>query len=243
MTQNLYESLGGSDEIISLILRGEPGSGKTWKAAHFPNPVFFNFDRNLSCLRKLPDEIKSHVRVVDPYLDANGKKVAGEKVWDNFYVKLARVVEEPGLATIVFDSLTTMGDCLLDKVVGTSSPAKQPEIQHYGAFVRWMKGLGEQVIQASDRDKIFIFTAHEEVSGEGVNARLILSMPTKMKESFPLYFTDMWRCDVRLRGAKQEYIVRTVPGAQFKCKCSLTVPNEFVWDDEWKSIVAQVNPA
>jgi len=235
---NLYDELTDQNTVVSLLLKGPPGSGKTWKAAHFPNPVIFNFDGNLSCLRKLSPERRKALRIVNPRSDLSGNPVPKIKTWDTFIAKLERVLAEPGKATVIFDSLTTLADALCDKILGTDSPAKRMEIQHFGDFSRYMKWLGEDVLCASDRDKVFIFCGHEAETSDG---RLSLNLPTRIKDSFPLYFTDCWRTYVKTSiSGDPDYRVRTIPGPNFECKRSLDVPKDFSWDQEGEKVIKLV---
>ena len=228
---------------ITLMLKGAPGSGKTWKAAHFPSPVIFNFDNNLSGLRKLPTEVRELVRIVNPRLDKKGKEVKGQMVFDNFVSQLDEVAEDESVQTIIIDSLTTLAEVLIDKCVGSSNPATKVQIQHYGDFTRYLKWLAETLLCAKDLDKNIIWIAHEQMIRDELTQTIVytLNIVTKIKDNLDLYFSDCWRCFTKIKGSEAQYWVRVLPGSNFTAKCSLDLPSEFVWDDEAKKILSQLS--
>jgi len=225
-------------------LKGPSGAGKTTKAAQFPRPVFFNFDNNLAGLNKLPPDIKKGIKIVQPKMDlVSGAVLPGPKVWDNFIKQLDRVAADKGVGTIVLDSITTMVESLFDKLLGTEDPAKRVEIQQWGDFQRYLKYLGEEVLCASDLDKHVIFIAHEQLERDEATQSFTytLAIGGKMRTTFDLYFSDVWRCFTKLKGTDLEYWVRTVAGNNFTAKNSFSgLPNEFKWEDKRDEILKQL---
>lgn len=240
----MYQTLEAASKFRTLLLKGPSGAGKTFKAAQFPSPVFFNFDNNLSGLKKLPDEVKKTIKVVQPRLDVEkNTPVAGPKVWDNFIKQLAVVGEDASVKTIIVDSITTMAEALFDKLLGTSDPAKRMEIQMWGDFQRYLKFLGDEVLCASDLDKHVIFIAHEQMERDENTQSVVLTLSIggKMRTTFDLYFSDVWRCFTKLKGLETEYWVRTTAGANFTAKTSFTgLPAEFKWEDQKDAILKQL---
>jgi hypothetical protein len=239
-----YESLPEPTKTpITLLLKGLSGAGKTWKAAHFPAPlVLFNFDNNLSGLRKLSPEIREGIRIVNPRKDRFGKQLDGTKVFDNFVRQLEKVVADEDIKTVVIDSLTTLAEVLIDKCVGSSQPSTKVQIQHYGDFSRYLKWLAENLLCAEDLDKNIIWIAHEQIMRDELTQEVIytLNLVTKIKDNLDLYFSDCWRCITKQRGGEVEYMVRVLPGNNFKAKCSLDLPKEFVWDKEAPNVLKQL---
>ncbi|NJO48330.1 MAG: AAA family ATPase [Leptolyngbyaceae cyanobacterium RM2_2_4] len=229
-----YTDLAKLKPFRTILLKGSPGSGKTYKAGHFPNPVFFDFDHNLHGLNMLPPEIKSKVRIVDPAMKAN-VKLKGTQVWDNFIDQLGQVASDPSVNTIVIDSLTTLQEFLLDKILGSSVPSTAVQIQHWGAMVRYWKHFAEEVLCNPTLDKHVIICAHEriledETSGVKV-LRFALNLGGSMKDSFDLYFSDVWRTYVDVsKSGSPKYMVATEPNKSYTAKRSLEMPPTFEWD-------------
>lgn len=246
-----YQTLDETLKPVTLLLKGDSGSGKTWKAAHFPKPVFFNFDNNLSGLRKLPDEIRKQVKIIDPRKDEKGAVVPGIKVWENFIKQLAIVGADKEVKTIVLDSLTTMAEVLMDKILGSDSPDKKVEIQHWGDNWRYFKWLGENLLCATDLDKHVIWIAHEQIKeymdAKGVSVRppkYFLSLGGKAKSDLDLFFTDVWRTYTKKQSAMpygNEHWIRSVSDEYHTAKSSLVLPPDFEWDKQRDSILKQLD--
>lgn len=235
---------------VTLLLKGDSGSGKTWKAAHFPNPVFFNFDNNLSGLRNLPAELRKTIRIENPRLDKDGKAVKEIEVWNNFVKQLEVIGADKSVQTIVIDSLTTMAEVLMDKVLKSADPATRVEIQHWGDIWRYFKWLGEELLCAADLDKHVIWIAHETikeyVDAKGATIRppkYLLSLGGKAKSDLDLFFTDVWRTYTKTASTAPygvEHWIRCLPTDYHTAKKSLVLPPDFKWDDQKESILKQL---
>jgi hypothetical protein len=242
----MYQTLESASKFRTVLLKGPSGSGKTTKAAQFPAPVFFNFDNNLTGLNKLPENVRKGIRIVQPKISTVGTvhtAIPGPKVWDNFIKQLEFVSADPTVKTIVLDSITTMVESLFDKLLGTEDPAKRIEIQQWGDFQRYLKYLGEEVLCASDLDKHVIFIAHEQLERDEATQSftLTLAIGGKMRTTFDLYFSDVWRTYTKTKGTEIEYWMRIVAGNNFTAKNSLVgIPNEFKWEDQRDAILKQL---
>ena len=243
---SIYHTLEQTKQPITLLLKGPPGTGKTTKAAQFPKPCFFNFDNNLAGLRKLPIEVQKNLLIVNPQIDVKtGKELNSEKMWDNFIVQVEQVMEDKNIRTVVFDSLTTLGERLMDKVVGTSNPTVQITQKHWGDFGKYLKWLADEILCNPALDKNIIFIAHEQSERDDASGRVFfnLSIGGKMKSNFDLYFTDSWRCYCNFTvGNPTDYRVRVAGTNQFSAKCSLSdLPEDFSWKDQQESILKQIS--
>lgn len=245
----MYTTITPNDAPIrKVLLKGGPGTGKTVKAVQFPKPVLFSFDNNLASISLLDKDIVSNLRIVNPYLDLAGKEIPKTKIWDNFVVLLEKVLADATVRTIILDSLTTFSSRLMDKVLGTDSPTKAPQIQDWGTYHRYMKWLGDELLSNPALDKNVVVIAHElrqEEENKVDNTKSItytLNMGGSIKDSFDLYFTDCWRTYVRQGiSGPPEFRVRTQPTNQFNAKTTLVgVPNDFIWDTEKTKILAQI---
>lgn len=233
----------------TLLLKGSSGTGKTYKAAHFPRPVFIDFDHNLSGLRNLPEELRKEIRIVDPQvsIDKDGKatRLKGRQVYDNFINLLGKVCEDETVGTIVVDSLTTLQEFLVDKILADESPMKQMQLQNWGTLQRYWKALAEELLCNPLLDKHVIFIAHERtVEDDTSGAKVLkygLNMMGSIREAFDLYFSDCWRLSMDYSDrAGARYIVSTQGTGMFTAKNSLGLPAQFVWEKELETILKQL---
>ena len=240
---NTYETIDSVAKPVTLLLKGDSGTGKTFKAAQFPEPVLFNFDNNLSGLRKLPDEIRKKIRVKDPRKSKAGTQLKDIDVWKNYTEQLEEVGQDSSVGTIINDSLTTLAEILMDKIVKTDDPSKAVEIQHWGEFNRYIKWLGEHLLCANDLDKHVIFLAHESLLIDKITGKTkyLLAVGGQSKSNFDLYFTDVWRSYTKpAKDGSVEYWVRSLPTEYHTAKSSLVLPPDFRWDEEKPSIMKQL---
>lgn len=235
----MYINLEEVRKPVTILLKGPNGSGKTTLLAQLPDVVIFNFDNNLSGLMKLAPEVRKRVRVIQPKLDDEGKPVPNAAVWDRFVKSLEKVLADKSVKTIGIDSMTTLTECLFDKILGTGEPSKKIELQHWNDIQRYLKWLGEDVLCANDLDKNIVFLAHEEpvMDSSGAINQLVLSFGgKKLKTSYGLYFTDCWRTFTKVSGTDVKYCLRTVPDVLFEAKCSLPLPPMFEVKDQIAAI-------
>lgn len=236
------QSLDETVKPYTILIKGDSGGGKTYKAAQFPKPAIFNFDNNLSGLLKLPAEVRRNIKIVNPFLDSKtGKRLDDQKVWANFVAQLAEVCADPSVQTIIIDSLTTMAAILTDQILQSGDPSKRMEIQHWGDFSRYMKWFGEHLLCAPGLDKHIVVLAHESIKEDKLSGRVkyLLNIGGETKSNFDLYFTDCWRVYTKAGKDKTkpvEYWVRSLPTDYHTAKSSMTLPADFEWDTEWPKI-------
>lgn len=235
-----YKEFVPSLEYISLLLKGISGTGKTTIASKFPKPCLFNFDRNTSSIRKIPEAERADLKIIDPYKDINGNDVPPLKVWDNFIHLLTLVAADDGIKTLIIDSLTMMAATLEDSIIGDTNPKEQFKIQDWGTFGRYLKWLGDNLIQVKGKDKHIIIIAHEvaEVSKDGDFLGWTLALGGQMKRNFEMYFSDVWQCSITPQG---EYVINTRPNKYVSAKCSLDLPKTpFKFEEQKENIFKQL---
>lgn len=238
---NHYTSLDDSRSPVTLLLKGDSGAGKTWKAAHFPRPCFFNFDGNLVGLKQLPEAMRKDIKVVNPMLDANNNPIAVTKFWSNFLGKLKVTLNDPEVSTVVLDSLSTMADALQWQLLGARDPMQKPKGYDFWAYFKnHILALCDEVIHHPQLDKHIVVIAHDKVEKDELTGTVSreLSLDGSMKDRLSLHFSDVWEVFTKkLLNGDVEYMIRTVPGSNFTAKCSLPIPKEFVFDKEKDNLV------
>lgn len=231
-----YKKFDPSKECISLLLKGVSGTGKTTVAAQFPKPCLIEFDKNVSCLRKLPAEEVDEVKIFDPLTYPDGKPVEPTKIWDYFIKNLVEIAKDPEVKTIVIDTLTTALSALSNSILGTSSPKEQFKIQDWGTFGRYLAWLGDNLIQVKGKDKHIVVVCHEntEIDKDGNFHGWTLAIGGQMRRNFELYFSDVWQCTVSQTG---EYLINTKPNKWVTAKCSLDIPKNPFPFNEYKDLI------
>jgi hypothetical protein len=228
---------------ITLLLRGESGSGKTFKAAQFPKPFIISLDANTRCLEKLPQVQRSEMTIVDPKF-RDGKKLEAKERWDSFVATLEKACESAS-RTIVIDSLTTLSSLMEQKILGTNNPLVPMQIAGWGSFSRFFDWLGDEFLCNSALDKNIIFIVHEHMHIDEVSKAQLytLALSTKVKDTFVRYFTDCWRCSVLPGKPIPGYAVEIYPTRSYLCKCSLAsdgLLSPFVWDKDKDKLLSQI---
>jgi hypothetical protein len=241
----MYTTLSEAQTPMTLLLKGPPGGGKTYKAAHWPKLSLFNFDNNLRGLQKLPNSIKSSIKLVNPFNDKKDKPVEPLRIWDNFVDKLETVLVDGDIRTIAIDSMSTLVGRLMDKILGSDDPATKVQIQHYGDLSRYLKWFGDEVLSNSALDKNVILIAHEVMIFDETtkSTSYELNIPGRASTNYDMYFTDCWRCYAKqpISGPIQ-YRVRVLPTDKFNAKNSLSDLTEadFEWEKEKDKILKQI---
>jgi len=242
---SLYETLSNTRSPVTLLLKGDSGAGKTYKAAHFPKPCFINFDGNLVGIKQLPQAMQDHIVVVNPHTDMNGKQVPITMFWKNFLHKLQLVLLDPKIDTVVLDSLSTMADALQWQLLGARDPMLKPKGYDFWAFFKnHLLAFCDEVIHNPKLDKHIIVIAHDKVEKDEATGNISreLSLDGGMKDRLSLHFSDVWECySKKLLNGDVEYWIRTVPGSNFTAKCSLPIPKDFVFDKEKEAFMKIVN--
>lgn len=232
---------------MQLLLKGDSGTGKTFKAMQFPRPCLINIENNIRGLRLLPEDVKKHLDennlIYNPTVK-NGKPIPPKDIFPEILKAIESASANPNVDTIVVDSFTALAEYLQSYIIKSDNPAVQLSQPNYGAFTRYCNTFGTQVLTNPELGKNIIIIAHERdiTDKDGNFLKRVLATPTVIKETFPRFFSDVWRCYTKItsKGAV-EYRVRTKPAVDASCKCSFDIPQDFIWDEEKDNVLAQVS--
>lgn len=239
-TPSFYQTIDNKVDPIKLLLLGDSGSGKTYKIAQVASPesklALINFDQNTAGLRRLSPEIQKNVILINPYLNKEGKEVQVRDTFKNFMELMAIVLDDKSIGTIAVDTLTTMAEAIHWQLLGRKDPMAKPNgYDHWSYFQNHWRFFADSVLHDPTLDKHIVIIAHDKVDKNpltGEISREIL-LDGGMKDKFALHFSDVWRCYTKIpTSGPVEYRVRTVPGQGFSCKCTLPIPDDFIWDKE-----------
>jgi len=131
-------------EHSRAIFYGDPGSGKTTLAADFPRPFFIDADKGLGSVTKDIKAITVDRTTTDPYglvcqVLEDAKLKRGIFGADGY---------ASDTATIVFDSITTLGELILHQIIrlkGKDPLKDKPEFDEWGLFQRRMIDIGSRI--------------------------------------------------------------------------------------------------
>lgn len=149
--ENWIDNIGRYNEVqnppVRVLLYGEPGSGKTQFAGTAPMPFFLDSDKGGLTLRK--QDI--------PFLPL----IRGERTYEILMKVLSAIrkkekpFDEDGyqVETIVFDSLTSLADCIITESMLFPGPGRasknptynKPEWDDYASVLGKMKNLMKKV--------------------------------------------------------------------------------------------------
>lgn len=249
-----YTPLDDFQSPLTILLKGPSGTGKTTKIGQFPRPAIFTFDNNLTSLAKLPASVRRDIKVFNPRVDKNGKLLPGEKVWDRYLVLLEEAMNMDNVDSVWTDSVSTLSGIIEDVSLKSSKPESSMEIQNWKDFYRYMRWLMEECCTKNSLRKHMGFTAHESnvygkpasIGAQGDLLKIEIAMSSKFKDNMELYFTDVWRTQVKVSPTGIEYMVNTRPSALASAKSSLKcigkeVPDIFNWDKDGAKVIAEVN--
>ena len=220
---------------VNVLTFGDSGAGKTIFAAGFPGPVhFFDFDLKVSsaaAFYKGKPELEEITYDQFP-LDKDTLGDAGHKLNDELgkLKKLAKSGDFP-YKTIVFDSLTTMSDRMMEYIMkenpgikrNITKGAQAPALQDYGLFRIFMKRFIGEILSFPCN---VVMTAHIEVkTDEQTGALLRQPMLTgKLAAELPIYFEEVYRAYVEGEGEKRKYMAQTQADRRFNCRSQRGLP-------------------
>jgi hypothetical protein len=208
----------------SLILAGEPGSGKTTLALQFPDLAVLDCDINLDGSVKY---LKSQNKFKDfaygcPLIDDSNSPVPRSKQYDRAAKLLGEFANSPDVKTIFVDSATTFIDMLITKIklkqkrgvsdlnynnVEFDDPLA---IQDYGVLFNELKKI---IFTLKSSGKTIILSVHIKTEKDALTQALhkALAIPGQSGDMIAGWFAEVWK------------ICRTQEGIGSSAKCKYTV--------------------
>lgn len=223
----------------SLLLCGEPFSGKTTIAFQFPNVLFYDCDMKIgNAATRFPQ--KTDWGYVQPDIDDDGKAVPPEKRWDRLCALIEATAGDPQWETLVIDSLTKVDQYLQDFIIACGGSGKPLTVggipcmtmEMWRPFMMRMQKLITNLIATG---KTIIVTAHVRTEKDEVTGILEYKplIGGQLKDSIGKLFTDYWKCEATTTTPNSDYpdgikrTVRTVPTARMMLGNSFGLPADF----------------
>lgn len=199
---------------LSILLVGDPKTGKTCVSASFPDPYWLDVDKNLD----------SAIRVMGGkrfWYDQPTVGVPEHEVWPNALKMLTAAASHPEIKTIIVDSFSQLTGyaraAMLHNLVkigavdSKGKPLDNLRLNDYLTLLDWFRRF---VFALRASGKTVIVTSHQQVSKDeltGAN-HYSLAIPGQSKDSFGGWFTDVLACTATAAaGGKTKYELRTRP--------------------------------
>ena len=179
---------------FSLLLVGEPNSGKTNTIMSFPDPYILDVDRKLgSAVRRAKGK---KFWFDDPYVDDAGKELPDIDRWKRAITCLKAAGASPEVKTIVIDGLAALADMLVVHIMNEAlkSEGKKLDrlrIQDYQPLKTLMTSL---IMGLRSTNKYIVVTSHQKADKDELTGRLryTLNIPGSLSENFGGFFSDVW---------------------------------------------------
>lgn len=237
---------------MSLLLIGEAGAGKTEFLRHLPKPYLFDLDKGVATLAGADVDY-------DMFKDApvGGKAMPKEGIYE-YGTAWSKIIDKLNLIggmidkgtcpyeSISIDSCTALAELCMNNILkNDGKTGKNPEIQHWGSFVRAMRAFFEQV---TSWPLIKVATAHVERTENPLNKNIELlpMMYTKFQGMLPTFFDEVYFLDVKNEGTgdkktRKFYIVSEKDQLYKVARTRHSVPTGILTD--WREIAKAVQKA
>lgn len=200
-------------QAFSLLLVGDPKTGKTNVLFSFPDPAILDCDRNLARAARTAGSKKWFFD--DPYLDAKGVELPESARWNRACECLKEFAKSPEVKTIVIDGLAALADMLIAHIIAEAFRTEgkkldRMRIQDYQPLKTLLTSL---VLGLRNTGKTIIVTSHQKTDKDEHTGRIryTLNMPGSLNENFAGFFSDTWATTATNLGGKIKYEIHTKP--------------------------------
>lgn len=180
---------------ISILLVGNPKSGKTNVAAAFPNPYFLDIDDNLSSAAR--------IMAGKPFWYDTPVKLVKERheVFKKALECLKEAKADPRIETIVVDSISLLSEYMCAWIIQehvrlgdrdkNGSPVEAMTIPDYGKLLNMIRSL---VFDLRSSGKYVIVTSHQQANQDELTKawHYSLAIPGQAKDTLAGAFSDAW---------------------------------------------------
>lgn len=231
----------------NFLLYGSIGSGKTTAFRTLPGRKFlYMFDpAGLSSIHPtddieyetfLPEIISMSVSTLKGIKDQQGAQYSQATTyteWEkDFENRLSKnwfndpTVEingvKGGFDAIGFDSLTTLTDLLMDRILEINGRSgKAPELSDYGVSALTLQRI---VRNANAQGMYVFFTGHENPTQDKLLKTVSnqIMVAGQLKQKLPILFSDIYHCRADLVGGVPKFYVDTTPTEMYPtARCSM----------------------
>ncbi len=155
----------------------------------------------------------------DTYIDANLKQ---PKACNAMEAQLAALQEDlDGIETVVVDSLTTLSDLAMNRILALNGRAGgTPQLQDWLQQMNWLKNF---ILQVKALPCHVVFIAHEQIEKDELTGKLeaLPALTGKMAGKVGLYFDEVYSAQVVQKGKESEFRLLTSTAGIYMAKSRL----------------------
>lgn len=220
-----------------FLLTGYPGSGKTTQALTLPGKTFaYLFDPSaVSALRGFDIEFETFVPKVvslavrsltkDKGDPKHLKHVDADKIYNAWEEDFESKIESGFFAdynNILFDSFTTFGDVVMDRVLSINNRTGQwPQQDDWTAQMNTIRNVVRTI--TGQMGLTLICTGHEQIVQDDLTKRVVneIILTGQLKAKLPLLFSDIYHMEVAMKDGKPRFTAQTIPDRENRrCRTS-----------------------
>lgn len=198
---------------FTLLLVGEPKSGKTNTIFSFPDPFILDVDHNLARADRVARGKTWFYD--DPYLDEKGIALEEHLRWNRAITLLKEAASDPRIKTIIIDGLAGFTAMLIPHIIAEAKRTEgkildKMRIQDYQPLQTLLTRI---TLALRATGKLFVVTSHQRTEKDEATGRItyVLSIPGGLKDTYGGFFTDVWATHVANVGGKIKYELYTKP--------------------------------
>lgn len=208
-----------------FLLVGGPGSGKTTQALTLYGKTFaYLFDPSaLTSLQGADIEYEMFVPESVSMAAHALKKGVGDPTtksdaadiylaWEKDFEKKLKEGFFEDIDNILFDSLTTFADIVMDRILRLNNrEGRWPQQDDWTAQMSTLRNVFRTL--TGQPGKILIATAHDQLKQDEITTRMInqIMVTGQLRVKLPLLFSDIWHMECSSTKEKHKFVAQTRP--------------------------------
>jgi len=227
-----------------ILMKGEPGTGKTIAAASYPNPYIFSVDKKVAAIKKYYQH-----QCIDPEVVSSVEYVNVRDIYTDLLAPLEELQNSCN-KTVIVDTLTASSYRAIDYSVkyrpGRESSLRRGqivlnEVEDYNVEARVLTSLVEMLKYISTTHGVYtILIAHvletETMIGrQKVISRTLLTGAKKLAAAIPGEFDEIYHFEterpINLEDSRQ-FVCKTVHDGDDFARTALPIPAKINWTNQ-----------
>ena len=210
------ELIVGENYLLKSVVYGRSGTGKTKSAQTLPKKVgVIDVDKGMLTNRGI-----GGIDYIEIEYDSNKPKA---EAWDKINEAADYFIKDPTIRTIFPDSVTTISDAALKKVLMINKHQSQAAtLPDYMLQIKWLEDFFTKIIGSG---KHLVLTAHEEFEKNEYTGQLwcLPMIVGKLANKIPIWFDEVYHTQVtrdsQTKDFKYEWLTRS--DVMYSCKSRL----------------------